>query len=106
MTRVTLSVEIDLDPTPGAMHTAADVCTRMQAHLDLLVGQYHPVVSVTHDGIRPPLADLAARATAEADSLIRRIHRYRELVTEHYGYVPALLDSRDAILVAGGRDKG
>ena len=42
--RIELTVLVDLDPIPGAFHTAEDAKDRIQAMLLNNIGHYNPVV--------------------------------------------------------------
>ena len=44
-TRVTLHVEVDLDPVPGTFYDAEDHVTHIQRMLDSAYPHYHPVVT-------------------------------------------------------------
>lgn len=44
-TRVTLTVEVDLDPMPGSFYDADDHVTHIQRMLDNAYPHYHPVVT-------------------------------------------------------------
>lgn len=45
---VTLTVQVDLDPVPGAFHTEEDAAQRVQDILTSSIPHYHPIVS--HEG--------------------------------------------------------
>lgn len=45
-TRIKLAVYIDLDPVPGAMHTAENAASVIQSMLNTAVGHYNPAVQL------------------------------------------------------------
>lgn len=107
MTRITLTVEIDLDPIPGALHTADDMRTQVQSHLDLIVGHYRPVVIVTDDGSEHSPQAIARRAVADnPTSTVAAIKAYRNAYCDRYGSMPGLIEARDACYLAGAHRIG
>lgn len=49
--RITLTVEVNLDPVPGWGNTAEDFRAYLQRNLDDGIGHYHPHVTIA-DGAR------------------------------------------------------
>lgn len=47
--RVTLTIEVDLEPTPGTFHTAESARDVIQSFLEWNVGAYNPKVRVVFD---------------------------------------------------------
>lgn len=54
--RVTLTVEVDLDPIPGAFHTIENAAEHVQRMLDHAVPHYNPKVTpvVLSQLVEPP----------------------------------------------------
>lgn len=48
--RVTLTVEVNLDPVPGWGNTAEDFRVAIQRSLDDMMGHYHPTVTIREEG--------------------------------------------------------
>jgi hypothetical protein len=46
MARVILEVSVNLDPVPGAFHTAASAASSVHLILHDRIGQYHPTVTI------------------------------------------------------------
>lgn len=44
--RVVLEVDVELDPVPGAFHTAESAQENVQAMLNSMIPHYHPIVTV------------------------------------------------------------
>ena len=49
--RITLTVEVNLDPVPGAFHTAEDMTERLQAMLTHAFPWYDPKVTLTEESV-------------------------------------------------------
>lgn len=50
-TRIKLALYVDLDPVPGAMHTAENAASVIQNMLDTSIGHYNPAVMLVSDNM-------------------------------------------------------
>jgi hypothetical protein len=53
MARISLLIEMDTDPVPGAFHTLEDCAIRLQHMLGQNIPHYNPTVEVLHEATLP-----------------------------------------------------